>query len=403
MKLSIIICLYNTEKKFLSECLFSIFHSTLKACEFEVIIIDDGSERDYSAILSAYPVRYERQNRLGTLSARLLGIRLAKGEYITFVDSDDTVSFNYHLPMLCKAEKGYDIVLGAWAFHSRKTKYFCSADPVNLGKLESEKPLYDFLKQEGRQHSLYVLWNKVFRASLLKGVLDSVEALGAPQPFCFAEDALISFFAFKGARRACSVRGGFYFYRMHGAQSVSVDSKKRLLSQIDRMSFTLDAMRREVSGDMELSGFVEGWSNLMARSHYSHARALGLSEIYPYIKEKYRTEELSMPTPSDAKAYGGIRLLPENIKEIDGALLSGYLSGGKIAVGKNRKDGYTRVALESLKAIGATVEYRRAVCRVPKERYSLLKRIIFSMPVYKISTLIFKKGSKIRAFLKRFI
>jgi glycosyltransferase involved in cell wall biosynthesis len=403
MKLSIIICLYNTDEKFLSECLFSIFHSTVKACEFEVIVIDDGSDTDYSAILSAYPVRYERRQRGGTLSARLFGIRLAKGEYISFVDSDDTVSFNYHLPMLCVAERGYDIVVGGWAFHTRGTRYFCAADPINLGKLESEKPLHDFLKQQGRLHSAYVLWNKVFKASLLKSALKSVEALGAPHPFCFAEDALISFFAFKEAKRVCSVRGGFYFYRIHGAQSVSVDSKGRLLNHIDQMSFTLDAMRREVSGDIELSGFVEGWSNLMARSHFAYAKALGFKEIYPYIREKYHTDELSMPTACDTEAYGKVRLLPENTEEIEAALLSDYLSGGIIKLGRHRKKGYARLCADSLKAIGATVEYRRAYGGVPRERYSILKRIIFSSPVYKIGNRIFKKGSKIRSFLKRFI
>jgi hypothetical protein len=141
----------------------------------------------------------------------------------------------------------------------------------------------------------------------------------------------------------------------------------------------------------------------MARSHFAHAKALGFKEIYPYIKEKYHTDELSMPTACDTEAYGKVGLLPENTEEIEAALLSDYLSGGIIKLGRHRKKGYARLCADSLKAIGATVEYRRAYSGVPRERYSILKRIIFSAPVYKIGNRIFKKGSKIRSFLKRFI
>ena len=111
MKLSIVICIYNTEKEYLVQCLKSIRNSTLKNDEYEIVVIDDGSTEDYSKIIKKYdPVCVKTPNR-GLLSARLLGVMVAKGEYIAFCDSDDTVSFNYYAPMLKKAYEEMQIQL----------------------------------------------------------------------------------------------------------------------------------------------------------------------------------------------------------------------------------------------------------------------------------------------------
>ena len=48
MKLSVIICVYNTEKQYFEECLKSIRKSTLK--DYEILVIDDGSNIDYSDV-----------------------------------------------------------------------------------------------------------------------------------------------------------------------------------------------------------------------------------------------------------------------------------------------------------------------------------------------------------------
>ena len=58
MKLSVIICVYNTEKSYLEKCLDSISSSTLH--DYEIVIIDDGSTEDYSEILTKYKVKYSK-------------------------------------------------------------------------------------------------------------------------------------------------------------------------------------------------------------------------------------------------------------------------------------------------------------------------------------------------------
>ena len=59
---------------------------------FEVIVVDDGSEEDVESVVTSFGdnrIRYHRQNNKGAATARNTGIDLAKGEWIAFLDSDD--------------------------------------------------------------------------------------------------------------------------------------------------------------------------------------------------------------------------------------------------------------------------------------------------------------------------
>lgn len=88
---SVIIPVYNVEQ-FLPRCVKSVLHQTLK--ELEIILIDDGSPDNSAAICDRYA---QQDNRVvvihkkngGLASARNAGIRVARGEYIFFLDSDD--------------------------------------------------------------------------------------------------------------------------------------------------------------------------------------------------------------------------------------------------------------------------------------------------------------------------
>lgn len=92
-KTSVIITTYN-DSKFLKRSIPSIINQSLEP--FEIIIIDDGSNtneaeeisRSYSK-LTHIPIIYKKKKNGGPSSARNLGIKLAKGEYILFVDADD--------------------------------------------------------------------------------------------------------------------------------------------------------------------------------------------------------------------------------------------------------------------------------------------------------------------------
>lgn len=88
-KLVSIIIPFYSHREWLEEALESVFNQTYK--EIEVIVVNDGSKEDISDILSKYQDRIIciNQENAGPGAARNAGIRLAKGEYIAFEDSDD--------------------------------------------------------------------------------------------------------------------------------------------------------------------------------------------------------------------------------------------------------------------------------------------------------------------------
>lgn len=89
--ISFIIPYYNVPLDMLRECIESILALSLKADEHEIIVVDDGSEvspKDALAQLGD-DIRYIRKENEGVSSARNLGLEMAAGEYIQFVDADD--------------------------------------------------------------------------------------------------------------------------------------------------------------------------------------------------------------------------------------------------------------------------------------------------------------------------
>ena len=94
MKLSIIIPVYHTQDT-LPRCLDSILRQSFT--DYEVILVDDGSTDDSPKICDAYSrqdgrVKVIHKENGGLSDARNTGILQAKGEYITFIDSDDTIA-----------------------------------------------------------------------------------------------------------------------------------------------------------------------------------------------------------------------------------------------------------------------------------------------------------------------
>ena len=406
MKLSLIICVHNTSPDLLIECLSSIGNSTLKYADYEIILVDDGSDIDYSPVVMAYGIRYERQPRQGTLAARILGVRAARGEYIAFVDSDDTVSFNYHLPMVRRAECGFDIVFNHWAFRSKSTRYYCFGDTTMMHADFADKPICEYLKNAGKEHSYYVLWNKVYGAALIKRVAEELSRLDIPHPFCYSEDALINLYAFLFAEKISTVATGYYYYRIHPLQSVNAASKESLLRQIRSMGFTLRAAHAALSGvenESVLQERISEWQALMARAHYAAARQLGCPELYPSIRKEYGVKRLLPPTRADGAVYEKVRLIPENAEQIDKAILTLCERDGKVSVRRPGSPGYTALALSGISSLGIPVEYGKAYPALPREVVPIRKKILFNPTVHTLGARIFKKGSKVRAFLKRFI
>lgn len=86
---------YYKKRKYIERCIDSICNQTYK--NFEIIVVDDGSEDDINEILlDKYPfVNLITQNNQGVSVARNAGISIAKREYVCFLDADDVWHTRY--------------------------------------------------------------------------------------------------------------------------------------------------------------------------------------------------------------------------------------------------------------------------------------------------------------------
>lgn len=114
-EISVIIPMYKTPKLRLRKCLESLSEQTFR--DFEVLVIDDGNAPGYEYLKEEYEkadsrIHFIRQKHSGVSVARNLGLSLAKGKYISFVDSDDYVDPLF-LEELHDAMKDADVAICA--------------------------------------------------------------------------------------------------------------------------------------------------------------------------------------------------------------------------------------------------------------------------------------------------
>ncbi|PKM67614.1 MAG: hypothetical protein CVU94_06250 [Firmicutes bacterium HGW-Firmicutes-19] len=194
---SVIVPIYNVER-FLERCIESIMHQTYK--NFEIIAIDDGSTDESAAILDQWAQKDQRikathQSNVGVAATRNIGLKLASGEYVLFVDSDDTISPTGIERLLSKAVyNNLDIAYGAGFRISITGKV---AVPTNKPDHLLDKVLTgpQYMEEAIRSKSYNNgVWNKLYKRTFLienecwfKEGLVYEDILWSPQVFLKAQ------------------------------------------------------------------------------------------------------------------------------------------------------------------------------------------------------------------------
>ena len=407
MKLSLIVCLCDTKIEYLEKCLNSIYTSTLK--DFEVIVVDDGSSINYSEIIEKYNPVYVKTNNRGHLAARTYGLMLARGEYVAYVDSDDSVTFNYHMPMVDLAEsENADIIINDWAFKTSSTIAACQRDTTissNLS-LDGDEILKQYATHQGRQHSYFVLWNKVFKRELLlksKAEIEKTDAI--MKKMTYSEDMLITFFAFKYAKKLRNIHTGYYFYNVHNEQSIIADTSEKIKCQIDMTNKSFDIMLAGIGENKyanEIKENITAWKMLMSRTHYSYAKSKGDKELCAYVSERYGIEKLTTSKVNDSIDYVASDLLGDNLEGIDTIFRWIYKKGRDVSVNYDKGDEYVAKCIGYLaQREGIKVTYsRNAEITIPKRTSSFKNKLFHSKLAYKVGLTLFPKGSSLRRALK---
>ncbi len=165
-KISVIIPVYNVES-YLRQCLDSVVNQTMR--EIEIICVNDGSTDSSGRILDEYAARDDRfviinQENAGQSVARNKGIRLAKGEYIVFLDSDDWFDVTLCEKAYNRAkESNADIV--SFGFDCvRGTEH----TPLTMEYLDSHSLKNVLLRLKNRNSFWNVIWDQLYRTTFLR-------------------------------------------------------------------------------------------------------------------------------------------------------------------------------------------------------------------------------------------
>ena len=167
--ISIIVPVYKTEA-YLEKCVDSILAQTFR--DFELLLIDDGSPDNCPALCEEAAARDPRirvihQKNAGLSAARNTGVEAARGEWIGFVDSDDSIAPEMYETLLTYAQRdGAQIAVCDYLLVTE------AGEPLPSSyRLEEDKVLdrVGALEQMNRGH-FKVAWNRLYRRELFETV-----------------------------------------------------------------------------------------------------------------------------------------------------------------------------------------------------------------------------------------
>ena len=171
--ISIIVPIYNVEK-YLRQCLDSIQDQSYQ--NFECLLINDGSPDNSADICKEYVskdprFRYIEKENGGVSSARNLGLEHSKGEYITFIDSDDWVDSDY-LEVLYKSltDEKADVAVSTYKqFNMDDNNYYVHSYQRGYEKKIFTGPelIDEFIALDTFDHSYRFVCGKLVRKCLL--------------------------------------------------------------------------------------------------------------------------------------------------------------------------------------------------------------------------------------------
>lgn len=175
--ITIIVPVYNVIK-FLPDCLESLRRQTYPKCEF--LLIDDGSTDGSGVACEEYAktdhrARVIHQQNLGLSEARNCGLREAAGEYISFLDSDDTIAPDY-VSYLFSLVRKYQATMSICGIKETtlKNKEILYAAEYPEKAMSTEETLGRMLREEGFTVTAYA---KLYHKNLWQGITFPAGAL----------------------------------------------------------------------------------------------------------------------------------------------------------------------------------------------------------------------------------
>lgn len=216
MLLSVIVPVYNVEK-YLNKCIESLINQTFT--DFELILVNDGSTDNSGVICNLYQLKDSRikvinKKNGGLSSARNIGLEIAKGEYICFIDSDDWVRLDMFEIMLNSIiESNCDMAICEFEKYYEGQKVSAEVEVNNSYSIVNKNDLINQMYTDKRV-LLTVSWNKVYKKSIFSYDLLTKQPIKFPLGKIH-EDEYTTYKLINNCNRICLVNNKLYYYRQN--------------------------------------------------------------------------------------------------------------------------------------------------------------------------------------------
>lgn len=291
-KVSVIMPVYNVEK-YIHDSIQSVLNQTYR--DFELILVDDGSPDKCPEICDEYAAKYsnvsvihiENSNRA---KSRDIGIQNANGEYILFVDSDDTIHADLLEKVVPEAERT-DADVTIFGIHVVTTN-----DGVFAGEdYRNHKAAFYANRNEVEKHFVYLnenlMWNHPVDKLVKKSIITDNHIVGQSFYDGVCEDTMFFLDLFPYVNSICVVEGCFYEYAIRNTQSTVAqyipNRYEMLYGRFIRTKELMDSLKPEYQSNELL--FELYCTFIVWAYEFLFHRDCGLSSVqrYHYIRSTF--------------------------------------------------------------------------------------------------------------------
>lgn len=244
---SIIIPIYNAEEN-IKKCLDSIIKQDY--LNLEILCINDGSKDNSKKIIDTYQKKDKRivvinKENSGVSDTRNLGIRLAKGNYIMFIDADDYISNDYIKVLMDVVKKNNsEYVISGYTEISNNTK-----KEKSIYKKENQVFDISYPKQIGNLLETFEI-NPCWKQLISKRVIykNNIEF---DKNIKYGEDMLFSLECYIASKKTTYVKNYGYFYIINDSGAMRKKDIKSLEKRFSDNKLTTEIITRKYNIDTE--------------------------------------------------------------------------------------------------------------------------------------------------------
>ena len=286
IKLSIVVAVYNLEK-YLPRCLDALVNQTLQ--EIEILCVDDGSTDSAPQIIDEYEKKYPEKVKAfhkpngGEFTTRNYGLERTKGEYVTFVDTDDYVELDW-AEKLYTAAKENDADLAVCGFEriDLETNKTIATNMTNFGRtVKNIVPNDDYL--------LFINpapWNKVYKREKIKDLRFL--------PFRGFNDTMFLASCYTKMEKIAFIPNVLYHYflrydsQIHSVNKQDVENLKKYLLEVKKLYIETNKYE-EMKYILDTFAFLHLGTSVMYRVSYDNTVNIKkeLKETIEYLDNNF--------------------------------------------------------------------------------------------------------------------